>query len=69
VSFAAPEVRFVSDAPVPPPLPPPADVPNSNQLDEPEPDLFGPGAENLMLTDPLAYEEMVERALRERVVP
>jgi hypothetical protein len=69
VSFAAPEVRFVPDAPVSLPPPPPADEPNSNKLDEPEPDLFGPGAENLMLTDPLAYEEMVERALRERVVP
>lgn len=31
-------------------------------------DIFGPEGENLMLTDPLAYEEMVERVLREKRV-
>lgn len=31
-------------------------------------DIFGPEGENLMLTDPLVYEEMVERVLREKRV-
>lgn len=55
---------------VPPPVPPvAAPTETVSQDDRPDKiDIFGPEGENLMLTDPLAYEEMVERVLREKRV-
>lgn len=68
VTFEGPPREVVTShiVPVPPPVPE-APVARLQPQDE-KIDIFGPEGENLMLTDPLAYEEMVERVLREKRV-
>lgn len=62
VTFAAPQVRFA------PPTPTKAPLPSTHHDETPDRRMQQEEEENLMLTDPLAFEEMVTKALQERLV-